>query len=160
MNKDKDILTTGFRSYLESKGYTNSGIEGRLTVLKRYRRWLEEERLEAEQVTYNDLLGFMKWCKSKGAIQRTIQNYIGVIKHLYEHLIREGKVERNPATDIEVKGIKRKILYHILEPHELHALYNLSCHIITAKAEQGNIGHVSVPRLKNIRALQVRSERH
>ena len=30
----------------------------------------------------------------------------------------------NPASEIEVKGVKRKVLYHILEPHELQALYN------------------------------------
>lgn len=124
MNRDKDILTTGFRSYLESKGFVSSGIESRLTVLKRYKRWLTEERLEAEQVTYNELLGFMKWCKNKGASQRTIQGYIGGIKHLYEYFIREERADKNPATDIEVKGIKRKTLHHILETHELHALYN------------------------------------
>ena len=30
----------------------------------------------------------------------------------------------NPASDIQIKGIKRKRLYHILEPHELQKLYN------------------------------------
>ncbi|MEO0688136.1 MAG: site-specific integrase, partial [Cyanobacteria bacterium J06649_11] len=35
-----------------------------------------------------------------------------------------GKIAVNPATGIEVKGVKRKVLYHILEAHELNQLYN------------------------------------
>ncbi|GAA5044299.1 hypothetical protein GCM10011506_47930 [Marivirga lumbricoides] len=123
MNSE-DVLITGFESYLQSKGFTSNGIKSRLKILKRYRKWLAEEHLEAEQVTYNELLSFMKWCSNKGASQRTIQSYMGAIKHLYEYFIREEITDKNPATDITVKGIKRKTLYHILETHELHALYN------------------------------------
>ena len=113
-----------FTLYLKSRSFTKSSIKSRLLVLSRYWQWLDQENLEAEQVTYNELLSFMKWCSNKGASQRTIQSYMGTVKHLYEHFIREGKAERNPATDINIKGVKRKVLYHILEPHELHALYN------------------------------------
>ncbi len=118
--KTKDSFTT----YLKSRAFTSTSIKSRLKILKTYWRWLTEENLEAEQVTYNELLGFMKWCSNNGTSQRTIQSYIGTIKHLYEHFIREEKTNKNPATDITVKGVKRKTLYHILEPHELHALYN------------------------------------
>jgi len=118
--KTKDSFTT----YLKSRAFTSTSIKSRLKILKTYWRWLIEENLEVEQVTYNELLGFMKWCSNNGTSQRTIQSYIGTIKHLYEHFIREEKTNKNPATDITVKGVKRKTLYHILEPHELHALYN------------------------------------
>jgi integrase/recombinase XerD len=114
----------GFIVYMKSKGFTSKSIESRLNTFKAYCRWLLKENLEIEQVTYNELLAFMKWCKRREVTQRTIQNYIGTIKHLYEHLIREGQASKNPAVDIEVKGIKRQSLYHILEPVELQALYN------------------------------------
>ncbi len=113
-----------FVIYMKSRAFTANSIKSRLIVLNIYWKWLTLENLEAEQVTYNELLGFMKWCNKNGASQRTIQNYIGTIKHLYGHFIREGKATKNPATDITIKGVKRKTLHHILETHELHALYN------------------------------------
>ncbi|ELR68038.1 tyrosine recombinase XerD [Fulvivirga imtechensis AK7] len=118
--KTKDSFIT----YMKSRAFTQNSIRSRLIIFRIYWKWLAKENLEVEQVTYNELLGFMKWCSNNGASQRTIQNYIGTIKHLYEHFIREGKATKNPATDITIKGVKRKVLYHIIEPHELHALYN------------------------------------
>ena len=115
---------TNFKAYLKSKAFTSKSIERRLIVINIFWQWLEKENLEAEQVGYNDLLLYMKHCSKKGVSQRSIQNYIGVIKHYYEYLLREGIITINPASDIEVKGVKRKVLYHILETHELHALYN------------------------------------
>ena len=66
----------------------------------------------------------MKHCSKQGLSQRTIQHYLNTVKHYYNHLEEEGRTAANPVTGIEVKGVKRKILYHILEPHELNKLYN------------------------------------
>ena len=117
-------MQQSFETYLKLRGYTRTTIESRLTIYEKYSQWLEQEGMEAEEVTYNDLLGFVKYSKRKGATQRTIQSYIGTLKHYYDHLIRERQIDYNPAVDIKVKGIKRKAIYYILEPHELHQLYN------------------------------------
>ena len=113
-----------FRSYLEQKGQTKRTIENRLGIYGQYAEWLEKEGLEAQEATYSDLLAYIKSCKRKGIAQRTIQSYIGTMKHYYAHLIREGEINYNPAEDIKVQGVKRKVIYHMLEPHELHQLYN------------------------------------
>jgi len=122
--KVSDCQKTIFREYLKSKAFSSKTIEGRMIAMEMFWKWLEKENLEAEEVSYNDLMLYMKYKSRKGATQRTIQNYVGVIKHYYEHLQREEKVSINPASDIKVKGVKRKVLYHILEAHELHQLYN------------------------------------
>ena len=114
----------GFKAYLKSKRFTSKSIESRLTVFDQYLKWIERENLDIGQISYNDLLLFMKHCQYKGISQRTIENYLLTIRHFYGHLEREEIISINPATDITVKGVKRKNLYHILETHELHALYN------------------------------------
>ena len=114
----------GFKDYLKSKSFTRKSIDSRITIFKQFRKWLEIEGMEAEQVAYNDLLLFMKHCQQKGRKQKTIQHYMVVVRHFYDHLLQEEIIADNPASDIEVRGAKRKILYHLLEPHELHALYN------------------------------------
>jgi site-specific recombinase XerD len=113
-----------FKEYLKSKAFSHSGINSRMVVIGMFWQWLEKENMEAEEVSYNDLLMYMKYKSKKGASQRTIQHYMGVVKHFYAHLLQEEKVSINPASDIEIKGVKRKILYHILETHKLHQLYN------------------------------------
>jgi len=121
---DYQKMSERFEAYLKSKAFTRKSIASRINVMKLFWNWLYKENLEAESVGYNDLLLYMKYRSRKGTSQRSIQNYLSTIKHFYEHLIREGKIINNPASEIEVKGVKRKVLYHILEPHELQALYN------------------------------------
>lgn len=113
-----------FKKYLKSKEFTNRSITTRMRVINMYLEWLNKENVEPEHVSYSDLLLFMKHCSRKGTKQRTVQNYLGVIKHYYDYLLNECKVTVNPASGIEIRGVKRKSLYHILEPHELHGLYN------------------------------------
>ncbi len=113
-----------FISYLKSKGFTSKSIHSRMNVFNQYLKWLVKENLEAEQISYNDLLLFMKGCQQKGVSQRTIKHYMIVVRHFYDYLLREERISTNPATDIEVRGAKRKVLYQILETHELHELYN------------------------------------
>lgn len=113
-----------FSQYLKRKQFASSTIEVSERVLRNYFEWLDKENLKVELVTYNDLLIYMKDSGRKGAKKRTVQYYVNTLKHYYEHLIEEGEIVTNPAEEINVKGVKRKVLYHILKPHELHQLYN------------------------------------
>ena len=86
--------------------------------------WLKKQSIEPEQAIYTDVLAYMKHCQKKEVTQRTIQNYLGMVKHFYDYQIEQKQVEINPVAGIKVQGVKRKTLYHIFQPHELHAIYN------------------------------------
>ncbi len=116
--------TETFIGYLKKRQFSHSTIEGSKRVILFYLKWVVMERMEPEQITYQDLLGFMKHCSKKGVSQRTVQHYLNTVRHYYDHLVEEKVIVLNPVTGIEIKGVKRKVLYQILEPHELHALYN------------------------------------
>ncbi len=77
-----------------------------MVVIRLFWKWLEKENLEAENVSYVDLLLYMKYRSRKGTGQLSIQNYMSAIKHFFEHLIGEGKISKNPTSEIEVKGVK------------------------------------------------------
>ena len=115
---------SSFEDYLKSKGFASKSIVNRLKIIGLYEHWVKLENLEIEQISYNDLLLFQKYSQQQGRSQKTINQYVTVIRHYYDYLIEQGKVASNPALNVEVKGIKRKVLYHILEPAELHQLYN------------------------------------
>jgi len=122
---DYQKMKEGFEAYLKSKQYTTKGIKGRLYAFDLFCRWAHAENLDIEQVRYQDLLLFMKHCQDQGTSQRTIQSYMGTVRHFYNHLLKEGIITINPATDIKIRGVKRRIVYHILPPQELHKLYHL-----------------------------------
>ena len=113
-----------FTDYLKSRSYARRSIATIKRTLRIHDKWLQEERLQAEQVTYRELLSFMKYCQQQGVSQRTVQHYLGAIRHYYEYLKREGRIESNPVAGVKVQGVRRKVLYHIFQPPELHAIYN------------------------------------
>ena len=54
---------------------------------------------------------------------KMIQQYVVAIRHYYSHLIYEGEMNDNPASNIEIKGIKRRKLHDTLNVEELEQLY-------------------------------------
>ena len=126
-----DSMKTSFTEYLQTRQLTSRSIESMMGVLRRFFEWLKKEGLEAEQITYNDLLAYIKYQSCKGVTQRTIQCSLPTLRHFYDHMIekaclpdRQGEVEQNPTRNIEIKGVKRKTLYKLIDTHELHKIYN------------------------------------
>ncbi len=113
----------GFNNYLKRKGCSQQSTTSYTRQTGYYLSWLERQGIEAEQATNRDILGYIKSCQQKDNTQRTIQAKLGSINHYYEYLKVEERVLMNPTKGVELKGIKRNMLYHTLEPHELHHLY-------------------------------------
>ncbi|WP_262713932.1 tyrosine-type recombinase/integrase [Salibacter halophilus] len=92
--------------------------------LLRLLNWCEKENLEPEQAGYRDMIGYVKYLQQRKVKQRTVQIYLGSIKHYYNWLVKRGIREDNPLRNIEIKGIKRKLLYDIIKMNELENLYH------------------------------------
>jgi site-specific recombinase XerD len=118
-----------FNQYLKKLGQSTKSIASCEKSVGLFLEWMEKQSIEPEQGSYADVLAYMKHCQKNGAAQRTIQNYVNMIRHYYDHLIEEKqsdsyRIETNPTSSIKVQGVKRKSLYHIFKPEELHAIYN------------------------------------
>jgi site-specific recombinase XerD len=122
--KKYNYMRTSFNEYLKRKEFTTNSIASIEKSVNRFLKWVEKENLQPAQVRYADLLLWMKHKQKSGTSQRTIQLYLWCIKHYYDYLIEQKETQHNPTTGIKVQGIKRKTLYHIFKPHELHSLYN------------------------------------
>lgn len=124
LSEAKSRQAGNFNNYLKRQAMTRRSIASCETAADLFLKWLEKQSIEPEQAIYTDVLAYMKYCQKKGTSQRTIQNYLCMIKHFYDHLIEQGEIEVNPVTGIKVQGVKRKTLHHIFQPQELHSLYN------------------------------------
>ena len=113
-----------FEDYLKSNGYAPRSIVTMKRTLDTFKKWLDRESMEADQVNYRDILAYMKHLQKTGVSQRTIQHYLISVRHYYNHLLAEKEATLNPLTGLKIQGVKRKVLYHIFQPHQLHAIYN------------------------------------
>jgi site-specific recombinase XerD len=123
--KGHNSSRTNFKDYLQGKGYSHASIATYERSTDQFLEWLQKENMEAGQVRYQDILLYMRHCSSKkNHGQRTVQHTITALGHYFDHLQETGEIGGNPTKGIKVQGVKRKTLYHILEPHELHAIYH------------------------------------
>ena len=113
-----------FREYLVIKRYSTATIETVIRAVNYLHQWADKENIpELEDISYSDMLDFMKWSSRGGASQRTVSGYLTHVRKYYEWLISEGMVKENPVSSIKVQGIKRRAYYDILSAAQLEDLY-------------------------------------
>ena len=112
-----------FKKYLIQKGFSLISINNYINATKRYEEWLRKENISELAASYTDILHYIQRLR-KRVTQRTIKNEINSIKHYYNYLKELDLVKENPTLNIEIKGVKRRILYNVLNKQELEKLYN------------------------------------
>jgi site-specific recombinase XerD len=106
-----------FKNYLRGKEYSSTTIATYEKLANQFLEWMHKENLETDQVRYQDILAYMKHCSGKkGHSQRTVQHTVTALGHYFDCLQEMQQTEGNPTKGIKVQGVKRKTLYHILEP--------------------------------------------
>jgi integrase/recombinase XerD len=111
-----------FTNYLLKKNYSSTTIESFLADVERFKIWLEKENVEIENVTYNDMTSFLQGFGN--IAQHTKGCYLRGVKQYFNFLIQQNERTDNPAEFIQLKGLKRKTLYDILNRQELDNLYH------------------------------------
>jgi site-specific recombinase XerD len=114
---DNDFIT-----YLLGKGYSDTTAESFYNDLKKFQGWLVKQELEIENVQYNDMTAYLQSIAHLS--QHTKGCYLRGIKHYFNYLITCNERTHNPVEFIQLKGIKRKKLYDILNRSELDRLYS------------------------------------
>ena len=112
-----------FTQYLLLKGYSTSTTRRYVKDAAMFIKWAENENVQIEQVSYSDVLHYIQG-KRNHVKQRTVSTNINSIKHYFNFLAITDQTIENPTTQIQIKGVKRKMLYHILSKQELESLYN------------------------------------
>ncbi len=111
-----------FIKYLLQKGYSIKSSERYLKDIKLFKKWLVKENLTEEAVSYNDITHYIQSKKGK-VKQITIATVLASLKRYYDYLEELGFVVENPVLNVQIKGIKRKVLYNILSKQKLEKIY-------------------------------------
>jgi len=112
-----------FKQYLESRNYSNATIVSYEKMLVLFLDWIREEQLKVKDMTYNDMMAYVRYASSKGISKRYVQIQLTVIRHYFNFLIKTKKVKDNIAANINIKGIRRRLPHDLLNAEELEAVY-------------------------------------
>lgn len=114
-----------FREYLVIKGYSTATVDTTVRIVDYLRQWADNENIPGlEEISYSDIMAFVRWSGKGGASQKTVAGYLTHIRKYYDWLISECMIKENPVSCIKVQGIKRGVYYDILSPQQLQELYD------------------------------------
>lgn len=113
-----------FNDYLLSKGHSSASVEAERRQLGYFFTWCDQEGMEPEEAGYRDLLAYVQSLRKKGTVKPiTLQKYMGTLRHFFAWQVQQGKREDNPARDIDIQDIQRKVLQVMLSRQELERIY-------------------------------------
>lgn len=97
--------------------------------------WMQAKQLSEDQVTYADLLAYIKQCKSEGNSNRLVNSKLLTIRKYYAYLQEKGETMKNPASGLYLKGKKASVPSNLLDRQELQHLYENyhACDLRTAR---------------------------
>jgi integrase/recombinase XerD len=113
-----------FGDYLFSKGHSSASVEAERRQLGYFMTWCDSEGMEPEEAGYRDLLAYVQYLRKRGTIKPiTMQKYMGTLRHFFAWQVKTGKRDDNPARDIDIQDIQRKVLQVMLSRQELERIY-------------------------------------
>lgn len=116
---------TQFDYYLYGKRLSEASRKSIIKQVNAFGQWLEGQGIpDVTGVSYNNVMAYVKHCRSAGNTQKTIALNLGFLNHYFMWLIKEGEIKENPTSNIRVQGIQRKHLHHYLKKEELDSLYH------------------------------------
>lgn len=113
----------GFESYLQKLGNGKDTIRHKLNYIAYFFNWMESEHLQPNETTYNDLLNFIDYCKLEEKSIKLINRKLSSIRNYYDFLKKQNENITNPATNLNLKGIKQKLPSNIIDFTTLEKLY-------------------------------------
>jgi len=124
-----------FKNWLQKQGYAKDTVRPLTNYTGCFLDWLESENLETNQVSYPDMMEFIKHYQKKDSTG-LLNRKLGAIRKYYEWSQLLGKAEKNPAAGIYLKGRKTSVPHDLLDREALDQLYE-NYHV-TDEREQRN----------------------
>ena len=113
-----------FTDYLQQRQLSPKSIDTYQRYQSVFNTWLKSEGLEAPNVTYPDLLNYVKHCKERGLKPDYIMKLLGVVRHYFNYLKYIKKIKTNPANGLYIRGKQRRIPHDLLTAEQMEEMYN------------------------------------
>jgi integrase/recombinase XerD len=112
-----------FGASLQGKGYKSDTIRQKCNYAGLYLAWLQAERMSPDQVRYNDLLAFVDHLRLGGRSPRCVNTVLLAVRNYYQWLMKTRRATVNPALNLRLRGVRRRVPAGILSYETLEKLY-------------------------------------
>ena len=115
----------GYSNYLQTEKLSPSSINEHINNMKRFHTWaLEQHYISIDNLTYLELLNFIKQQKTNNMKVQTIKLRLNSISKYYEYLKHIDIIDKNPTKKIKLKGELKTITQNVFTYIELEQLYH------------------------------------
>ncbi len=116
-------MKTTFASYLFDRKYSKHTVKVYSLKCDRFKIWARSKHTSPKKIDYKKLLQYIKYLRSKNYKPQSINGELNAIRQYFNYLISENHRGDNPATDLTVRGERKKVLHNPLNSEELEDLY-------------------------------------
>ena len=109
-----------FEAYLQERGLAPATVALYRRGVARLIAFLEQEGLQAQTVSYRDLLAWLRWLDVSARSRNLL---LTAIRHYLTYLVEEGRRLDNPARGLVVRGERRRLPHDLLTKAQLDDLY-------------------------------------
>ena len=117
-------LILELKQYLINRRYSFNTVESRLKDVNYFFNWLTFQNINYLEVSYADILSYVKFCKMRENKQATIKQKVKSIQFFYEFLESKSLIKQNPCIEIKLRGGIKRIPNNLLDWEELEELHN------------------------------------
>lgn len=125
MNIEEELQA--YKMYMQQKQFIGLSIRKHSQQLKCFLEWVQSEKLQ--RVSYKDMLSYIRYHQDQKRTKVTINKYLLSVRHYFDCLNRNKNnylsvQDHNPAENLQIRGVRKKLLHDCLEKEELEALYH------------------------------------
>lgn len=109
-----------FKEYLEERKLARRSIESYTKYTESFIGW---HGMEAERIDYQALTGYIGYLRKSGHGASYISGQLCAVRHWLEWQKAEGNIGANPANDMKVMDIGRRLPHDLLDGLQLRNIY-------------------------------------
>jgi len=125
-----------FTNYLQQQRFSMATVNTYNKQLECFTQWLTDEQLSQSDMTYTELLDFIRWLQQQDKSKGVVRSHLCVLRHYFNYLIAEGMRTDNPAAGIFIRGMVKKPpgdLLSVQQMQQLYDQYSIQLHVDLGK---------------------------
>lgn len=91
------------------KGLAANSIEGYGRDLQKFATYLGDSGLSLEEVRHEHIRGFLELLYRQGLSAKSAARHLAAIRHFFQFLVKEGKLESDPAHEVEAPHLSQSL---------------------------------------------------
>jgi len=106
-SKSKQIIDSFLDALWMERGLSNNTLSAYRSDLYQFSLWLQQQQIELIKVEAKEILAYLALPEKKSA--RTVARRLSSLRRLYEYLLREDQIKKNPVSNVDAPRLGRSL---------------------------------------------------